>query len=218
MYEHVEPEQVGNKRNVLVSDLSGQSNIRYKAKELGIDIAQNREFSKKFVQNIKSLEYEGFQFDGAEASFELLLCSELEAYKPFFEIIYSKINVMHDKTGRDYAESVLKVKVGDEVEHTACDGDGPVNALDNALRKALTRFYPEIASVHLIDYKVRVLGDQDGTAAKVRVLVESSDGENSWSTVGVSKNIIEASLQALNDSLNYKIYHFKKKGMVKEVS
>lgn len=215
MYEHITPEQVGNQRNVLVSDLSGQSNIRYKAKELGFDIAQNLEFSKKFVQTIKSLEYAGFQFDGAEASFELLLHAELDNYKPFFEITYSKINVMHDKTGRDYAESVLKVKVDDEIEHTACDGEGPVNALDNALRKALTRFYPEIAAVHLIDYKVRVLGAQDGTAAKVRVLVESSDGEDSWSTVGVSTNIIEASLQALNDSLNYKIYHYKKKAVLK---
>lgn len=214
MYEHIEPEQVGNKRNVLVSDLSGQSNIRYKANELGIDISKHKEFSKHFVQNIKSLEYEGFQFDGAEASFELLLCAEVDGYKPFFEVIYSKINVLLDETGKDYAEAVLKVKVDDEVEHTACDGDGPVNALDNALRKALTRFYPEISSVHLIDYKVRVLGDQDGTGAKVRVLVESSDGEDSWSTVGVSTNIIEASLQALNDSLNYKIYHFKKKKIV----
>ncbi len=217
MYEHIDPEKVGNKRNVLVSDLSGQSNIRYKAKELGIDIARDKEFSKKFVQNIKSLEYEGFQFDGAEASFELLLCGEVENYQPFFEVIYSKINVLLDETGKDYAEAVLKVKVGNEIEHTANDGDGPVNALDNALRKALTRFYPEISSVHLIDYKVRVLGDQDGTGAKVRVLVESSDGQDSWSTVGVSTNIIEASLQALNDSLNYKIYLVKKKKVVNSV-
>lgn len=216
MYEHIDPEQVGNKRNVLVSDLSGQSNIRYKAKEMGIDIAHDREFSKNFVQNIKSLEYAGFQFDGAEASFELLLRGEVVNYKPYFEVTYSKINVMLDDE-KKYAEAVLKVKVGNEIEHTACDGDGPVNALDNALRKALMRFYPEISSVHLIDYKVRVLGDQDGTGAKVRVLVESSDGVDSWSTVGVSKNIIEASLQALNDSLNYKIFHFKKKKILKAV-
>lgn len=210
MYEHIAPEAVGNQRNVLVSDLSGQSNIRYKAKELGIEIPDEREFSRKFVQHIKSLEYEGFQFDGAEASFEMLLHAEIDEYKPFFDITYAKINVMIDEHGKDYAEAVLKVKVGDEIEHTACDGDGPVNALDNALRKALTRFYPEIATVHLIDYKVRVLGAQDGTSAKVRVLVESSDRKNSWSTVGVSTNIIDASLQALNDSLNYKIYHNKK--------
>ena len=214
MYEHIEPETVGNKRNVLVSDLSGQSNIRYKAKELGVEIPGDREFSKKFVQHIKSLEYEGFQFDGAEASFELLLHAELDAYRPFFSITYGKINVMLDENGKDYAEAVLKVKVGDEIEHTACDGDGPVNALDNALRKALTRFYPEIASVHLIDYKVRVLGAQNGTSAKVRVLVESSDRKKSWSTVGVSTNIIDASLQALGDSINYKIYRNKKEAVL----
>jgi 2-isopropylmalate synthase len=206
MYEHIEPSLVGNKQHVLVSDLSGQSNIRYKAKELGITLPDNREFSKKFVQNIKSLEYEGFQFDGAEASFELLLLGELEVYSPFFEVTYAKANVIFDERGQEYAEAVLKVKVGDEIEHTASDGHGPVNALDKALRKAIRRFYPEIRQMHLVDYKVRVLGESDGTAAKVRVLVDSSDGENTWSTVGVSHDIIEASLQALSDSLNYKIH------------
>jgi len=210
MYEHVEPEKVGNRRHVLVSDLSGQSNIRYKAKELGINIAQDREFSRKFVQYIKNLEYQGFQFDGAEASFELLLRSELNTYSPYFEITYAKINVLLDNAETDYSEAVLKVKVGDEVEHTASDGNGPVNALDNALRKAIIRFYPEIASTHLVDYKVRVLGEKDGTGARVRVLVETSDGQNSWSTVGVSHNIIKASLQALTDSINYKIFQTRK--------
>lgn len=206
MYEHIEPALVGNKQHVLVSDLSGQSNIRYKAKELGITLPDNREFSKKFVKNIKSLEYSGFQFDGAEASFELLLLSELGFYSPFFEVTYAKANVIFDERGQEYAEAVLKVKVGDETEHTASDGHGPVNALDKALRKAIRRFYPEIRQMHLVDYKVRVLGESDGTAAKVRVLVESGDGENTWSTVGVSHDIIEASLQALSDSLNYKIH------------
>ena len=216
MYEHVTPESVGNRRNVLVSDLSGQSNIRYKAQELGIDIARDREFSKKFVRYIKNLEYQGFQFDGAEASFELLLRSELNTYSPFFEIIYAKINVMLDDGETDYSEAVLKVKVGDDIEHTASDGNGPVNALDNALRKAIIRFYPEIASTHLVDYKVRVLGAKDGTGARVRVLVESSDGQSSWSTVGVSHNIIKASLQALSDSINYKIFQVRKKHVLTE--
>ncbi len=211
MYEHIPPEAVGNRRHVLVSDLAGQSNIRYKAKELGINIPDNRAFSKKFVQYIKELEYQGFQFDGAEGSFELLLQSELNAFSPYFKITYAKINVLLDEQGSDYSEAVLKVQVGDEVEHTASDGDGPVNALDNALRKALIRFYPEIASIRLVDYKVRVLGANDGTAARVRVLVESSDGQKSWSTVGVSHNIINASLQALSDSLNYKIFQLRKK-------
>ncbi len=205
MYEHIEPGRVGNKQHVLVSDLSGQSNIRYKAKELGLHIPTGREFSRQFVQYIKSLEYEGLQFDGAEGSFELLLRKELNIYEPYFSVTYAKVNVLLDDDGKDYAEAVLKVKVGEEIEHTASDGDGPVNALDHALRKALTRFYPEIISIHLVDYKVRVLGQRDGTAAKVRVLVESTDGERSWSTVGVSENIIQASLQALGDSLNYKI-------------
>ena len=213
MYEHIHPETVGNRRHVLVSDLSGQSNIRYKAQELGIKIPDNRAFSKKFVQEIKILEYHGFQFDGAEGSFELLLQSELNLYHPFFQITYAKVNVILDGENMDYSEAVLKVKVGDDIEHTASDGDGPVNALDNALRKALIRFYPEIASIRLVDYKVRVLSANDGTAARVRVLVESSDGRKSWSTVGVSHNIINASLQALSDSLNYKIFHLRREKM-----
>ncbi len=218
MYEHIPPQMVGNKQHVLVSDLSGQSNIRYKAKELGINIEDKREFSKNFVQHIKSLEYAGFQFDGAEGSFELLLRSELNTYHPYFQVTYAKVNVLLDDNGGDYAEAVLKVQVGQEIEHTASDGDGPVNALDNALRKALTRFYPEITSIHLVDYKVRVLGERNGTGAKVRVLVETSDGEDSWSTVGVSKNIIKASLQALSDSLNYKILKTKKNSYLSDLA
>jgi 2-isopropylmalate synthase len=210
MYEHIDPHLVGNQQHVLVSDLSGQSNIRYKAQELGYDLSSDREFSKKFVKNIKNLEYEGFQFDGAEASFELLLLAELEDYKPFFEVTYAKTNVLFDENGQRYAEAVLKVKVGEEIEHTAADGNGPVNALDKALRKALVRFFPEIKHVHLVDYKVRVLGEKNGTGAKVRVLVESADGESSWSTVGASHDIIEASLQALSDSINYKIHELTK--------
>ncbi len=204
MYEHIPPEQVGNSRHVRVSDLSGQSNIRYKAGELGLKI-ENKDFSKNFVKQIKELEHEGFQFDGAEGTLELLMRSDLEGYQPFFTITYAKVNVLIDDTGADYAEAVLKVRVGNETEHTACDGNGPVSALDNALRKAITRFFPEIASIRLMDYKVRVLSNRDGTGARVRVLVETGDGEQSWSTVGVSHNIINASLQALSDSLNYKI-------------
>lgn len=211
MYEHISPEEVGNRQHVVISDLSGQSNIRYKARELGIELPEGKEFSSKFVKYIKSLEYEGFQFDGAEASFELLLLSELNQYEPFFHVTYAKSNVLFNEFAHKYAEAVLKVKVGDEIEHTAADGNGPVNALDKALRKALLRFYPEIKDIHLVDYKVRVLGDKSGTGAKVRVLVESGDGETTWSTVGVSHDIIEASLQALGDSINYKIYKRTKK-------
>ncbi|MBN2570747.1 MAG: citramalate synthase [Ignavibacteriales bacterium] len=210
MYEHIEPKSVGNQQRVIVSDLSGQSNIRYKAKEIGIDLPNDKKFSQNFVNYIKSLEYEGFQFDGADASFELLLRQELEDIKPFFNITYAKVNAVFDDKGNNYSEAVLKVQVGEEIEHTAADGNGPVNALDNALRKALFRFFPQISMIYLVDYKVRVLGEKNGTEAKVRVLVGSSDGESNWSTVGVSTNIIEASVKALTDSINYRLYKFSK--------
>jgi len=208
MYEHIEPEAVGSSRHVLVSDLSGQSNIRYKARELGIDLdaEEHKGRAKEIVQQVKALEYEGYQFDGAEASFELLLRRYTGEFTPYFRIIESRVYVRYDKEGHNYSETVLKVNVGGETEHTAAEGSGPVNALDNALRKALTRFYPEISEVRLVDYKVRVLDQKHGTSAKVRVLIETSDGKASWSTVGVSENIIEASWQALRDSLNYKLF------------
>jgi len=210
MYEHIEPSSVGNQQRVVVSDLSGQSNIRYKAKEFGIELPEDKEFSKKFVSYLKTMEYDGYQFDGAEATFELLLRNELKEYNPFFTITYAKINVLKDENELNYSEAVLKVKVDEETEHTAADGNGPVNALDLALRKALLRFFPVIETIKLVDYKVRVLGDKNGTKAKVRVLIESSDGENTWSTVGVSENIIEASLMALTDAMNYKLFKSNK--------
>ncbi len=210
MYEHIDPNLVGNKQRVLVSDLSGQSNIRYKANEIGVDLSSNKEVSKKVVDYVKSLEHEGFQFDGAEASFELLLRSEMNEFSPFFNVVDSKVNVFYDNRGHSKAEAVLKIEVDGEIEHTASDGDGPVNALDNALRKALLRFYPEIAQIKLIDYKVRVLDEKDGTGAKVRVIIQSGDGEETWGTVGVSKNIIEASFRALCDSMNYKLFRYHK--------
>jgi len=206
MYEHLEPTSVGNIQRVIVSDLSGQSNIRYKAAKLGIELPDDQEFNKKFVHFLKDLEYKGFQFDGAEASFELLLRNELNELPTYFNVTYAKVNVMFDDKGSEYSEAVLKVEVNGEIEHTAAEGHGPVNALDKALHKALRRFYSELDDVHLIDYKVRVLGEGDGTAAKVRVLIESSDNNNAWSTVGVSENIIQASLQALTDSINYKLF------------
>ena len=210
MYEHINPQQVGNKQRVLISDLSGQSNIRYKAKEFGIDLNDDNELSKKLVSHIKDMEYDGYQFDGAEASFELILRSETQEFSPFFNTLDSRINVFFDNQKHTSAEAVIKIEVGGEVEHTAASGDGPVNALDNALRKALIRFYPEIAFIKLIDYKVRVLNEKQGTTAKVRVLIETSDGNETWSTVGVSENIIEASWQALCDSMNYKLFKSSK--------
>ncbi|MFA3783629.1 citramalate synthase [Melioribacteraceae bacterium 4301-Me] len=217
MYEHIDPSLVGNKQRVLISDLSGQSNIKYKANEIGIDISSNKELSKRIVEYIKSLEYDGYQFDGAEASFELILRTEMNEFRPFFNVIDSKVNVFYDDKGHSDAEAVLKIEVNGEIEHTASDGDGPVNALDNALRKALMRFYPEISLIKLIDYKVRVLDEKDGTGAKVRVIIQSGDGEETWSTVGVSRNIIEASFRALIDSINYKLFKLQKAGR-KEIS
>lgn len=206
MYEHINPNVVGNSQRVLVSDLSGQSNIKYKAKEFGVDVEEGSEFNKKLVTQIKALEFEGYQFDGAEASFELILRNQKNEFTPFFKTIDSRIYTFFDNDRHNNAEAVLKIEVNGEVEHTAAEGDGPVNALDNALRKALLRFYPEIAAIKLVDYKVRVLDEKEATAAKVRVLIESSDGETTWSTVGVSTNIIEASWQALCDGMNYKLY------------
>ena len=206
MYEHINPTIVGNVQRVLVSDLSGQSNIKYKAKEFGVEVEEGSEFNKKLATHIKALEFKGYQFDGAEASFELILRNEKNEFTPFFKTIDSRIYTFFDNDQHNNAEAVLKIEVNGEVEHTAAEGDGPVNALDNALRKALLRFYPEIASVKLVDYKVRVLDEKEATAAKVRVLIESSDGETTWSTVGVSTNIIEASWQALCDGMNYKLY------------
>ena len=216
MYEHIDPKKVGSRQRVLVSDLSGQSNIRFKANELNVALNGNKELTKQLVNHIKSLEHEGYQFEGAEASFELLLRQRQGTFTPFFDVVDSRVNVNYDKSGQSRADAMLKVIVDNEIEHTAADGVGPVDALNKALRKALLRFFPELSVVRLTDYKVRVLNEQDGTSAKVRVLIESSDGTSSWSTVGVSENIIEASWQALSDSLNYKL--LKSRSMQKTTS
>lgn len=209
MYEHIKPELVGNIQRVIVSDLSGQSNIKYKANEIGLANVE-KDIFKEVAETVKNLEYDGYQFDGAEASFELLLQTRLNNYYPYFSLDYAKTNVTFDSNNYDHSEAVLKIIVEGEIEHTASEGNGPVSALDNALRKALARFYPDIAHVRLVDYKVRVLNGKNGTAAKVRVLIESTDGQNTWTTVGVSENIINASLQALSDSYNYKLFKYLK--------
>ncbi|MBF0586780.1 citramalate synthase [Prosthecochloris sp. N3] len=212
LYEHIDPKSVGNRQRVLVSELSGQSNIRYKARELGIALPEdNAALFRTMVQRIKKLEHEGYQFDVAEASFELLLRHEMGEFQPFFEVLESKVHIESGKNREAVDQAVMKVEVNDEIELTAADGDGPVNALDKALRKALRRFYPEIRNMSLVDYKVRVLEEKKGTSAKVRVLIESSDKENTWSTVGVSTNIIDASLQALSDSINYHLFNCRTK-------
>lgn len=202
-YEHILPESVGNSRRVLVSDLSGKSNLLYKIQEFG-DIDMDQLDLNSLVQEIKRLEYEGYQFEGAEASLKLLASHHMAGKSLPFDV--KGFRVMVDRAnGTFVSEATVKVVVGDGEEHTASEGMGPVHALDRAVKKALGRFFPELTSVHLIDYKVRVLDAKEGTAAKVRVLIESTDGAATWTTVGVSINVIEASWHAIIDSLLYKL-------------
>ncbi len=202
-YEHINPEDVGNHRRVLVSELSGISNLLYKARELNLDVQSYDAATRKVIKQIKELERQGFQFEGADASLELLLRKAFGQYEDFFQLKNLKIILEKQEDQDIISEAVVKVTAGDQTFHTAAEGDGPVNALDNSLRKALTEVYPEISDMHLNDYKVRVLDGKMGTAARVRVLVESSNQTEKWSTVGVSENIIEASWQAIVDSINY---------------
>ncbi len=201
-YEHVPPEAVGNVREVVVSELSGGSNLAYKARELGLEwiTAEGR---RQLLERVKELEFEGYQFEGAEASFELLARRVLRTYKPFFETIGYSITVQrHAETGPD-VEATVKVRVGGRLFHTAADGDGPVNAMDRALRKGLEDPYPEIREMRLCDYKVRVIDGREGTASRVRVLITTEGQSGYWTTVGVSDNILDASWLALSDSLEY---------------
>ncbi len=213
-YEHIGPELVGNKRKVLVSEQSGKSNIEFKARELGIEIDSEVRLSKNVLTKIKNLEEQGFQFEAAEASFELLIREATGEYKPFFKFIgFRLITEMYGKE-RLECEATIKVEVDGQLEHTASNGKGPVEAIDSALRKALTKFYPDIKGMHLTDYKVRVLNDNMGTSSNVRVLIDQTDGTNHWGTVGVSANVIEASWMALVDGIEYML--FKKSQTEKE--
>ncbi len=204
-YEHEDPELVGNHRRVLVSELSGKSNLVYKAEELGIELDDESQDLQEVLATIKDLEHQGYYFEGAEASLKLLLEKSRGDYQKLFGL--EGVRILTDKKEdiNPHSEATIKVLVEGEQVHTAAEGVGPVNALDKALRKALINFYPEIKDIYLIDYKVRVLNGKDGTAARVRVLIETGNGQESWGTVGVSSNIIEASWQALVDSIQYGI-------------
>lgn len=202
-YEHIAPEVVGNRRRVLVSELSGISNMLYKYKELNVDVDGQNQEGKRILEEIKDMENRGFQFEGAEGSFELLLRKAYDGYVEPFTLEALRLIVEVKQGGGAYSEAIIKMRVGEEVVHTAAEGNGPVNALDNALRKALEGFFPCIRSMRLTDYKVRVIDESDGTGAIVRVHIETGDGQKSWGTVGVSENIIEASWQALADSLAF---------------
>ncbi|HBT46454.1 MAG TPA: citramalate synthase [Peptococcaceae bacterium] len=200
-YEHIPPEKVGNRRRVLVSELAGVSNLRYFASELGVHL--NGRQTSGVVECIKELERQGYQFEGAEASLELLVRKAGGEYREPFQVEYFRIFVEKEADQDAVAEAIIKLRVGDRTIHTASEGNGPVNALDNALRKALEECFPAIRRMRLTDYKVRVLDEKEATSAKVRVLIESRDGESVWNTVGVSTNIIEASWEALLDSMEY---------------
>jgi len=202
-YEHIEPELVGNKQRVLVSELAGFSNILFKAEELNLDINQENPKSKEIIQDIKNLEHQGYQFEGADASLELLLRQAFGTVEEIFTVESFKILIEKIKDQPVTTEAIVKINVDGEQVYMAAEGNGPVNALDNALRQALKQFYPEIKEMHLSDYKVRVLDEKDATAAKVRVMIETTDFTNTWNTVGVSENVIEASWQALIDSMRY---------------
>ena len=205
-YEHVQPERVGNHQRVLISDLSGESNILHKAAEFSIDIESKDPKIRNILNDLKRLENEGFQFEGAEGSFEILIKKALGQHRKFFDLMGFRVVVeKKEEEAPSLSEATIMVRVGDQVEHTAAVGDGPVNALDHALRKALEKFYPELREVKLLDFKVRILSSRDGTASKTRVLIESGDGQSEWGTVGVSENIIQASWQALVDSIDYKL-------------
>ena len=206
-YEHIDPELVGNSQRVLVSDLSGRSNVVYKAKEFGLKMNSSDPAVKVILENVKELEYSGYQYEGAEASFELLMRRALKGRVRNFRLIgFRVIDEKRNENEPPLSEATIMLEGPDgRVEHTAAQGNGPVNALDEALRKALIKFYPQLGDVELHDYKVRVLGAGQGTSATVRVLIESGDARDRWGTVGVSHNVIEASWQALVDSMEYKL-------------
>lgn len=202
-YEHIKPELVGNSRRVLVSDLSGKSNLCYKSEELGFEFDKKSEESTKIVQELKKLENNGYQFEAAEASFELLVKQMTDKAPEFFKLEGFRVIMERNGKGESRSEATIKVRVNDQIELSAAEGNGPVHALDAALRRALCEFYPEISSIQLQDYKVRVLNEKDGTGAKVRVLIDSAKDGSSWGTVGVSENIIDASWKALSEGIIY---------------
>jgi 2-isopropylmalate synthase len=203
-YEHIDPETVGNERRILVSELSGRSNIV--AKTMKYRLSADDELMRKILDRVQILENEGYQFEAAEASFDLLVMKVAGVYEPKFGRDHYRVNVVTSEGMAPVTEATIKLTVEGRMEHVVAEGDGPVNALDTALRKALATAYPRLAEMHLADYKVRVINSAEGTAARVRVVIESRDANDVWTTVGVSENVIEASWLALVDSVEYKLY------------
>ncbi len=204
-FEHIEPGTVGNERRILTSEVAGKSTILSKIQKIEPNLQKDSPETEAIISRLKALEYEGYQFEAAESTFELLIKKMLGKYKPQFELVHLKIIGEQPYVDGQSASALIKIRVDDKIEITAAEGNGPVNALDQALRKALEVFYPQIANIQLTDYKVRVLDNLETTASKVRVLIESTDGHERWSSVGVSKDIIEASWIALVDSIEYKL-------------
>lgn len=204
-FEHVNPEAVGNTRKFLTSEVAGRTTILSQIQKIAPHITKDSPETSQIMAKLKAMEHEGYQFEGAESTFELVIRKQLGKYKPFFELEQFKIIGEQPYENKYSASALIKIRVDGKTEITAAEGEGPVNALDKALRKALEVFYPELSSVYLIDYKVRVMDSNDATASKVRVLIESSDGVDNWTTVGVSKDLIEASWIALVDSIEYKL-------------
>lgn len=205
-FEHIDPTSVGNARRFLMSEVSGRATILKSIKKIAPELEKSSPETNAIIGRLKELEHEGYQFEGAESTFELIIRKHLGKYKPFFELINFKTIGEKPEQGEMFSSvAMVKVSVENTIKMTAAEGDGPVNALDKALREALYGFYPVLEKVHLTDYKVRVLDSKEATASKVRVLISSSDGEHSWTTVGVSTDIIQASLIALIDSIEYKL-------------
>ena len=217
-YEHMDPTLVGNQQRVVVSDMSGKSNIEYKAKELGISLDDNGLDTGKILSKIKQMEKEGYQFDVADGTFQIMVEKLGKQFQPMFELDSFRVTIEKNKDKPCYCHATIKISVDGEVQDiTAAEGAGPVSALDNALRKALNKVYPNVLDpVHLVDFKVRVLDGRDGTAARVRVLIESRDENSIWSTIGVSEDVIEASWQALADSFQHKLSRLKKAHTIKK--
>jgi 2-isopropylmalate synthase len=204
-FEHIDPEVVGNARKFLTSEVAGRTTILSQIQKIAPHVTKDSPETAQIMAKLKAMEHDGYQFEGAESTFELVIRKQLGKYQPFFELEKFKIIGEQPSENGHSASALIKIIVDGKTEITAAEGDGPVNALDKALRKALEVFYPELSSVYLIDYKVRVMDSNDATASKVRVLIESSDGVDNWTTVGVSKDIIEASWIALVDSIEYKL-------------
>ena len=204
-FEHINPDAVGNVRRVLISEMAGRANVVKAIRRVDSSLDKHSKEVGLVIDKLKELEYEGYQFEGAESSIDMLIRKVLGKYKPYFDLNQFKV-IVSEPSGSELSSSALiKIHVGESATINAAEGNGPVDALDKALRGALEQFYPQLKDVRLTDYKVRVLDSQNATGSKVRVLVESSDGVNSWSTVGVSTDIIDASWHALVDSLEYKL-------------